>query len=145
MQLIADVEATVGDSRKGANFGRDQCNSTSRMIESARQTYPDDCLLLRRVSRFVSLAMCVLEQNEAAGRYMPRVSVAGLVFGRSIESHCEHALRRGMPIYLSRARRNAREANACGCIIRRHFECCLRSKRSRKKPGSLSIGGIRAA
>jgi hypothetical protein len=117
LPLMADVEVTVGDSRKGANFGRDQCNSTSRMIESTRQTYPDDCLLLRRVLRFVSLAMCGLEQNEAAGRYVPRVSVTGLVFGRSIKAHREHASWNSVPIDLSRARRNAREADLCRRIF----------------------------
>jgi hypothetical protein len=107
---------------KSTASGRDQCNSTSGMVESARQTNPDDCLFFRRMSRFASLAMCILEQNETAGGYVPPVSVTGLVFGRSIESHREHALRHGMPIYLSRARRNARETNACRHIIRRHFE-----------------------
>ena len=94
----------------------------SRLIETAWQTNPNDCLLSRQVSRFVSLAVRVLEQNEAAGRYVPLVSVAGLIFRRSIEPNREHALPHGMPIYLSRAGRNACETDARRRIIRRHFE-----------------------
>ncbi len=66
--------------------------------------------------------MCVLEQNETASRYAPLVSVTGLVFGRSIEPYRKHALGHRVPIYLSRARPNARETDACRRIIRRDFE-----------------------
>jgi hypothetical protein len=74
------------------------------------------------MSRFVSLAICVLEQNETTGRLVPLVSVTCLVFGRSIKPHREHALRHRMPINLSCARWNARETDACRRIILRHFE-----------------------
>jgi hypothetical protein len=86
----------------------------------ARQTNPDDCLLFGRMFRFVPLAMRVLEQNETAGRYVPLISVTGLVPSRSIEPYREHAFRHRMPIYLSRVRRNARETDACRHIIRRY-------------------------
>jgi hypothetical protein len=61
------------------------------MVEAARQTDPDYRLFFRRISRFVSLATYVLEQNEAARWYVPLFSVTGLVFRRSIEPHREHA------------------------------------------------------
>jgi len=38
-----DTETTLS-----ANSGRDQCNSTSRVVDAARQTNPDDYLLFRR-------------------------------------------------------------------------------------------------
>ena len=63
------------------------------------------------MSRFVSPAINVLKQDEATGRYPPLIAVDGLVFRRSIEPHCQYALRHCMPIYLSRTRRNARETD----------------------------------
>ena len=72
-----------------------------------RQTNPDDYLLFRRMSRFVSLPMCVLEQDEAAGGYAPLASVAVLIFGPSMEPYREHTLWHRMPMNLSCAGRNA--------------------------------------
>ena len=63
------------------------------------------------MSRFVSLAINVLKQDEATGRYAPLIAVTCLGFRRSIEPHCQYALRHCMPIYLSRTRRNARETD----------------------------------
>src|ERR1700680_1036778 len=72
--------------------------------------------------RFVPFAMSVLEQNEATGWDVSLVSVTGLVFGRSIKPYCEHAPRNSVPIDLSCAGRNAREADVCRRISCRYFE-----------------------
>jgi hypothetical protein len=63
--------------------------------------------------RFVPFAMSVLEQNEATGRDVPLVSVTGLVFGRSIKPHREHAPWNSVPIDLSCARAGMRVKLMC--------------------------------
>src|SRR5579883_3012425 len=100
----------------------DQSNPSSGRIEAARKTDPDDCLLSGRLFRFVPFAMSVLEQDEATGRDVPLISVTGVVFGRSIKPHREHAPWNSVPIDLARARRNAREADLCRRILCRYFE-----------------------
>src|SRR6266566_6638183 len=89
----------INSHRVGPNRFGDHCHSTSRVVETLRQTDPDDCLLFGRMSRFVSLAINVLKQDEATGRYAPLIAVTCLVFRRSIETHCQYALRHCMPIY----------------------------------------------
>ena len=53
----------------------DQCNSTSRVVETVRQTNPDDGLLSGRMSRFVSLPSAssdwVIRVDLAAYRRLP--------------------------------------------------------------------------
>src|SRR5438552_18099066 len=83
----------INSHRVGPNRFGDHCHSTSRVVETLRQTDPDDCLLFGRMSRFVSLAINVLKQDEATGRYAPLIAVTCLVFRRSIETHCQYALR----------------------------------------------------
>src|SRR6266851_1391098 len=119
----SDQTADIAGGPVRANSGHAIIpNSTSGVFETARQANPDDGLLFRRMSRFVSLAICVLEQNETTGWYVPLVSVTRLVFGRSIKPNREHALRHRMPINLSGARRNSRETDVCRRITRRHIE-----------------------
>src|SRR5882757_3963208 len=78
----------INSHRVRPNRFGDHCHSTSRVVETLRQTDPDDCLLFGRMSRFVSLAINVLKQDEATGRYAPLIAVTCLVVHKVTRAVC---------------------------------------------------------
>jgi hypothetical protein len=71
------------------------------------------------VSREVTPAMRILDENKAAGGNVADLSVAGFVLDRAIEPYGQHALRHRVPTNLPHAFWDASETDTRCWIVRR--------------------------